>query len=119
MHAFRNQQRGRSHNRGRGATGGRPYSYGHNHPEATASTSRQLYDGPTSTREPKLVCRDVYLVDVDVTNAPRGTKWAPLFQNGQIKTAFKLESALSEREFAERIEREFKDILDLSKPTPR
>ena len=119
MNAFRNQQhRGRlSNNRGRGAAG-RPYSYGrNNHRESTASTSRLSHGGPA--REPKIVCRDVYLVDVDVTNAPRGAKRAPLFQNGQVKTAFKMESTLGERDVAERIESEFSNILDLSKPFPR
>ena len=56
---------------------------------------------------------------VGVTSAPRGAKRAPLFLNGQVKSAFKLDSTWSAEEIEAKFEREFHSILDQSKPAPR
>eukprot|EP00112_Aurelia_sp_Birch-Aquarium-sp1_P021627 Seg5872.1 transcript_id=Seg5872.1/GoldUCD/mRNA.D3Y31 product="G2/M phase-specific E3 ubiquitin-protein ligase" protein_id=Seg5872.1/GoldUCD/D3Y31 len=50
---------------------------------------------------------------------PRGLDKSKLYRNGQVKTAFKIDTHLNEIEFQRLIEDEFAELLNLNTPRPR
>ena len=112
----RNTGRGRRGGGSGAASRSGPYQFNRNQPTTNQSHPQT---GKSDVPAQKLCCKDIYLVDVGVTSAPRGAKRAPLFLNGQVKSAFKLDSTWSAEEIEAKFEREFHSILDQSKPAPR
>ena len=65
----------------------------------------------------KVVAKDIYLMEaIDV---PRGPKRVMLFDNKQVQTAVQLEADNNAATFHGKIEEEFRDIIDYSKPSPQ
>ena len=55
-------------------------------------------------RQRPKVTKEVYLLGVGTKVMPRGLEKSKLYQNGQVKTAFKIDIHLNEMEFQELIE---------------
>ena len=70
-------------------------------------------------RQRPKVTTEVYLLDVGTKVMPSGLEKSKLYQNGQVKTAFKIDMHLNEMEYQELIENEFVDLLNLNAPRPR
>ena len=67
----------------------------------------------------KTFTRDVVLLAPSETSVPRGTSRSALHDDGRIINMVDFNSAWDEEKMAERIEKCFQGLLDVSKPYPR
>lgn len=99
--------------RGRGRSS-RPVSWSRR--STPYGPARQQREPPSKK---KIISKDIYLMDVDVIEVPRGPKRVMLFDNKQVRTAVQLDIDDGAAVFCQKIEEEFKDIIDFSKPSPQ
>ena len=67
----------------------------------------------------KVIAKDIYLMEADAIDVPRGPKRVMLFDNKQVRTAVQLNADDNAATFREKIEEEFRAIIDNSKPSPQ